>query len=152
MLLRETEEWRTGLPEWSIDKNRYRICQSINRDTSLSDLIDIDSIDQSAEIDDTLVSFIDLSWFLPISSIHIGKNICPSVNQKSKTGFMQTVNFVVDNCCLSYNKNYKEIFKKSSLFIKTTFKIFFWWLILARFEGAQFCRIWIYHPFKITSV
>ena len=61
MLLRETEEWRTGLPEWSIDKNRYRICQSINRDKSLSDLIDIDSIDQSAEIDDTLVSFIDLS-------------------------------------------------------------------------------------------
>ena len=29
-------------------------------------------IDQSVEIDDTLVSFIDLSWFLPISSIYIG--------------------------------------------------------------------------------
>ena len=31
-----------------------------------SDFIDIDCIDQSVEIDDTLVSFIDLSWFLPI--------------------------------------------------------------------------------------
>ena len=42
-------------------QNRYRICQSINREKSLTDLIDIDSFDQSAEIDDTLVSFIDLS-------------------------------------------------------------------------------------------
>ena len=31
-----------------------------------SDLIDIDCIDHSVEIDVTLVSFIDLSWFLPI--------------------------------------------------------------------------------------
>ena len=37
-----------------------------------SDLIDIDSIDQSAEIDETHVSFIDLSRVLSISSICIG--------------------------------------------------------------------------------
>ena len=41
---------------------------------------DIDCIDQPEEIDDTLVSFIDLSWFLAISSIHIGINICSSKN------------------------------------------------------------------------
>ena len=54
-----------------------------------SDLIDIDCIDQSVEINDALVSFIDLSSFLPISSIHIGRNICSSVHQK-----MQTVNLL----------------------------------------------------------
>ena len=46
-------------------------------DLSIDELIkigktDIDCIDQSVEIDDTLVSFICLSWFLPISSIYIG--------------------------------------------------------------------------------
>ena len=45
-----------------------------------SDLIDIDWFDQSVEMDDTLVSFIDLSRFLPISSIHIGRNIYSSKN------------------------------------------------------------------------
>ena len=54
-------------------------------------MIDIDDIDQSVEIDDTLVAFIDLSWFLPISSIYIGKYISSSVHQKMKTEFMQTV-------------------------------------------------------------
>ena len=38
-------------------------------------MIDIGGIDQSLEMDDTLVSFIDLSSFLPISSIYIGRNI-----------------------------------------------------------------------------
>ena len=57
-----------------------------------SDLIDIDCIDQSVEIDDTLVSFFNLSWFLPISSIYIGKYICSSI-QKWKL-FMQTVNLL----------------------------------------------------------
>ena len=46
----------------------------------------------------------------------------------------------------------KKFFKKSQLFFKTRFKIFFLWLILARSVGAQFFRIQIYHPFKITSV
>ena len=39
------------------------------------DSIDIDCIDQSVEIDDTLVSFIDLSWFLPISVIYWKKHL-----------------------------------------------------------------------------
>ena len=37
-----------------------------------SDLIYIDCIDKLVEIDDTLILFIDLSKFLPISSIYIG--------------------------------------------------------------------------------
>ena len=59
-----------------------------------SDLIAIDCIDQSVEIDGTLVSFIDLSWFLPISSIYIlyiGRYVCSSVHSKMKTDFKQTV-------------------------------------------------------------
>ena len=48
-----------------------KICNDYSIDKSIeigkSDLIDIDFIDQSVEIDDTLPSFIDLSWFLPIS-------------------------------------------------------------------------------------
>ena len=59
-----------------------------------SDLIDIDFSDQSVEIDDTLVSFIDLSLILLISSIHIGRNISSSVHQKIKTEFIQTVNLL----------------------------------------------------------
>ena len=50
-----------------------------------SDLIDIDSIDQSVEIDDTVSSFIDLSWFLSISPIYSGRYvrlfICSSKNE-----------------------------------------------------------------------
>ena len=38
-----------------------------------SDLINIDCVDQSVEIDGTLVLFTDLSWFLPILSIYIGR-------------------------------------------------------------------------------
>ena len=47
-----------------------------------SDLIDYDCIDQSVEIDNTLLSFIALSWFLPISSIYIERYICSSKNEK----------------------------------------------------------------------
>ena len=49
------------------------------------DLIDINCIDQSVEIDDTLVSFIDLSWFI--------YRICTSIHQEIKTEFMQRANF-----------------------------------------------------------
>ena len=38
-----------------------------------SDFIDIDCVDQPVEIDGTLVLFTDLSWFLPILSIYIGR-------------------------------------------------------------------------------
>ena len=73
--------------------------QSITIDKSIkigkSDLIHIDCIDQSvAWIDDTLVAFIALTWFLPISSIYIGRSICSSVHPKMKTDFMQTVNLL----------------------------------------------------------
>ena len=59
---------------WDTDKGSplypllARSSQSIKTGIDLSikigktDLIDIDFIDQSVEIDDTLVSFIDLSW------------------------------------------------------------------------------------------
>ena len=65
-----------------------RSSQSMKIDKSIkigkSDLIDIDCIDQLVEIDDTLVLLIDLSWFLPISSISYWKIhlfICSSKNE-----------------------------------------------------------------------
>ena len=49
------------------------------------------SINKLVEIDDTLISFIDSSWVLPISSItFISEDT--SVHQKMKTEFMLTVN------------------------------------------------------------
>ena len=69
---------RTQTPSKSLKKSIFRFVnarssKSIKIGTNLSidksikigksDLIDIDCIDQSVEIDDTLVSFIDLSWF-----------------------------------------------------------------------------------------
>ena len=60
-----------------------------------SDLIDIDCIDQSVEIDDTLVSFIDLSRFYPSHRfISEGISVCSSVHSKMKTDFMQTANLL----------------------------------------------------------
>ena len=79
-----------------------------------SDLIDIDCIDQSVEIDDTLVSFIDLSWFLPIPSIYIGRYICSSVNPKMKTDFMQAVNLLTTELQLIVEgSNNYQFLKKS---------------------------------------
>ena len=54
---------------------------------SKSDLIDIDCIDQSLEIDDTLLSFIYFACFFR-------GYICSSVHPKIKTDFMQTVNLL----------------------------------------------------------
>ena len=58
---------------------------SIDRSIKIgkSDLIDINCIDQSVEINDTLVSFIDLSRY-----------ICSSVHSKMKTDFLQTENLL----------------------------------------------------------
>ena len=53
-----------------------------------SDLIDIDCIAQLVEIDDALVSFIDLSRFYPFHRFLF----CSS--QQMKTDFMQTVNLL----------------------------------------------------------
>ena len=125
-------------------KRNRCVSQSIKIRIDLSidecDLIDIDCTNQSVEIDDTLVSFIDLSWFLPISSTYIGGYIS---HQERKTS-VQTVNFLTIELQLRVawgTNNYhffKKSLKKSYLFFKTRFKIFLWWLILARFVGAQF--------------
>ena len=82
---------------WSSQLIKISIVLSIDKliKVSKSDLIDIDCIDQLVEIDDTVFSFIDLSWLLPISLIHIGRNICSSAHQKIKTEFMQKVNLLM---------------------------------------------------------
>ena len=57
-----------------------------------SDLVDIDCIDQSLEIDDTLLSFIYFACF-------VWRYVCSSVHPKRKTDFMQTVNLLTIDCC-----------------------------------------------------
>ena len=97
-----------------------RISTDLSIDKSIeigkSDLIDIDWINQSVEIDDTLVSFIDLSWFLPISSIYIERYSCSSVHSKMKTDFMQTVNL------LTIELQFRVEGSNSYLFLKNSFK------------------------------
>ena len=67
---RSSQSIKIGI-DVSIDKSKK---------TGKSDLIDIDCIDQSVEIDGTLVLLIDLSWFLPICPIsHLF--ICSSKNE-----------------------------------------------------------------------
>ena len=79
-----------------------------------SDLIDIDCIDQSVQIDDTLVSFIHLSWFLPISSIYIARYIWSSVHPKMKTDFMQAVNLLtIELQFIAEGSNNYHFLKKS---------------------------------------
>ena len=70
--------------DFSIDKSKK---------IGKSDLIDIDCIDQSVEIDDTHVSFIDLFWFLAISSIEIRRYIC-WWKRKIEMEFIQTANLL----------------------------------------------------------
>ena len=82
----------TRKTECSSQSIKIGIDLSIDKKIGKSELIDFDCIDQSVEIDD--ISFIDLTRFLPISSIHIGRNFCSSVHQKNKTEFMQTVNLL----------------------------------------------------------
>ena len=59
-------------------------------------MIDIDCIDQSVEIDDTLVSFIDLflSKFYRFHRFISEDTSVLSVHPKMKTDFMQTVNLL----------------------------------------------------------
>ena len=78
-----------------------------------SDLIDIDCIDQSVEIDDTLVSFIDLSRFT------VSIDFCRKINlffahPKMKTDFMQTVNLLTIELQLRVegSNNLLSLFKK----------------------------------------
>ena len=98
-----------------------------------TDLIDIDCIHQSVEIDDTLVSFICLSWFLPISSIYTGVLwylfICSSKNEN----WFHANSKLVDNSVATESRRIKQssLFKKnllkksekSDLFFTTGFKI-----------------------------
>ena len=114
------------------------------------DLIDFDCIDQSVEIDDTIVSFIDLYWKIHLftkrwktAKLYYWQLSC---NWESKDRNIYR--------CIVYQTfiTFKWIFKKSSyLLFKTRFKLFFW-LILVMFVGAQIFRIFISHPFKITLV
>ena len=117
---------------------------SINKSIKIgkSDLINTDCINQWVEIDDTLILFIDLFWF-------VGRYICSSVYPKMKTDYMQKTassKFVdswvsIESWRIKQLSLFKKIFKTKSekcyLFYKTRFKIFFWWLILARFVGSQ---------------
>ena len=88
-------------------------------------MIDIDCIDRSVEMDDTLFSFIDLSWFLPISSIYIGKYISSSVHQKIKTEFMQTVNLLIIELQLIVegSNNYPHSFFLNNLLKNLSFSL-----------------------------
>ena len=59
-------------------------------------------MDQWVEIDDTIVSFIDLSRFYRFRRfISEGTSFCFSVHSKMKTDFMQTVNLLTIELQLS---------------------------------------------------
>ena len=110
-----------------------------------SDLIDIDCIDQSVEIDDTLVSFIDLFLvgFTDFIDLHrkIYLFICSSKNENwFHAGSKFVDNWVaIDSGRIKQLSLFKKIFLKilkNLVFpTKTRFKIFFW------FVGAQFFTI-----------
>ena len=61
--------------------------------------------------------------FLPISSIHIGRNICPSVHLKIKTEFMQTVNLLTIVVYQTISLIKKSL-RKSYLLLKPGLKSF----------------------------
>ena len=123
--------------------NRWRsvsICKSIK--IGKSDLIDIDFIDQSVEIDDTLGSFIDLSRFYRFHRfLSEDTSFCSSVHPKIENWFHANSEFV-DNWVAIESRRIKQFnitflkksfFKKPHLFFKTRFKVFFGWPTLARF-------------------
>ena len=76
-------------------------------------------------MDDRLFSFVDLSWFLPISSIYIRKYISSSVHQKMKTEFMQTVNLLIIELQLIVkgSNNYPHSFFKKNLLKNLSFSL-----------------------------
>ena len=57
-------------------------------------MIDIDCIDQSVKIDDTVVPFIDLSRFYRFHRFVSEDASVTSVHPQMKTDFMQTVNLL----------------------------------------------------------
>lgn len=60
-------------------------------------MIDIDGINQLVEVDDTLLSFTCISWFLQISLTYIGRyiNFVLLFIKNLKSEIMQKVNFIV---------------------------------------------------------
>ena len=79
-----------------------------------SDLIDSDCSDQSVEIDDTLVSFIDLSRFSRFHRFLSEDIFCSSVYPKMKTDFMKRVNLLTTELQsgVEGSNNLLSLFKK----------------------------------------
>ena len=71
-----------------------------------SDLIDIDYIDQSVEIDDTLVSFIDLSRFCRFHRF-TSEDTSVFCSSKNKNSFQANCEFV-DNCAAIESRRIKQ--------------------------------------------
>ena len=80
-----------------------------------SDLIDIDCNDQSVEIDDTLVPFIDLSRFSRFHRFLLEDTFCSY--PKMKTDFMKRVNLLTTELQsgVEGSNNLLSLFKKKSL-------------------------------------
>ena len=77
-------------------------------------MIDIDCIDQSVKIDDTVVPFIDLSRFYRFHRFVSEDASITSVHPKMKTDFMQTVNLLTIELQLRVegSNNLLSLFKK----------------------------------------
>ena len=142
--------------------NRWRsvsICKSIK--IGKSDLIDIDFIDQSVEIDDTLGSFIDLSRFYPFHRfLSEDTSFCSSVHPKIENWFHANSEFV-DNWVAIESRRIKQF---NITFLKNPFlkNLIFSLKPALRsssdgrlwpgfFYFSQFFMIKICRPFKITS-
>ena len=116
-------------------------------------MIDIDCIDQSAEIDDTLVSFIDLSRFYRFHRFHlllIQKWNRFHANSEFLDNWVAIESQRIKQFIITFKKNClkKHIFSlKPGLKTSSGGRY-----ILARIVGAQFFTIYICLPFKITSV
>ena len=123
-----------------------------------SDLIDIDYIDQSVEIDDTLDSFVDLYRFYRFH------RFVSEDASKNENWFHANTEFVDNWVAIESRINNllslkKKKFKKPYLFFKTRFKVFLGWLILARFFiFPRFLRLdlppfqnnlWFRDPFRV---
>ena len=107
-------------------------------------MTDIDCIDLSVEIDDTLVSFIDLSRFYwshrfisEDTSALLFTQKWKLISCKRWICWQLSCNWESKDQTIYYHF-LKRRLKKSYLFFKTRFKVFFWWPMLARFEGTQF--------------
>ena len=119
-------------------------------------MTDIDRIDQSVEIDDTLLSFIDLYRFYRFHRFYLKIHLffC-SVSSKNENWFHANSEFVDNGIAIESRRIrqfiitlLKKKFKKSYIFFKTRFKVSFWWPILARFVGAQFFHDLDLPPFQ----